>query len=84
MIFFLTNTVLDIGLGASFWILKQTSYGLYSAYRYLTNNSETRYITNNSESNDTLVILYKEQQDKIEELNNNIDRLTKLVEHKLE
>ena len=83
MIFFLTNTVLDIGLGASFWILKQTSYGLYSAYRYFT-NSETRYLTNNSESNDTLVILYKEQQDKIEELNNNIDRLTKLVEHKLE
>jgi hypothetical protein len=84
MFFFITNVVLDIGLGASYWILKQTSYGMYSLYLYLiSNNRKLIKECVDEEPKEKLEVLYKRQQDKIDELNNNIEKLTKLVETKV-
>ena len=75
MFFFITNVVLDIGLGASYWILKQTSYGMYSLYLYLiSNNRKLIKECVDEEPKEKLEVLYKRQQDKIDELNNNIEK----------
>lgn len=84
MFFFITNVVLDIGLGASYWILKQTSYGMYALYLYLISNNQKLIKEDvDEEPKEKLEVLYKRQQDKIDELNNNIEKLTKLVETKV-
>lgn len=36
MFFYLTNVVLDIGTGAIWWIVKNTTYTAYKGVKYLT------------------------------------------------
>ena len=80
MFFILTNLALDVTLGGGFWILKNTTYGVYNLYLYLMNNKQ-KYDANDIDESD-IRKLYTEQQLKIDELNNNIKKLTNIVESK--
>ena len=88
MFFLITNVILDIGLGTSYWILKQTSYGMYSLYLYLISNNQKliKYDNNLEEkkSIERLEDLCKQQGKKIEELNSNLENLSELLKNKLE
>jgi len=83
MFFFLTNLALDITLGGGFWVLKNTTYGVYNLYLYLMYNNQKliKYDVDKIDESD-MRKLYTDQQLKIEELNNNIKKLTKIVENK--
>ena len=83
MFFFLTNLALDITLGGGFWVLKNTTYGVYNIYLYLMYNNQKliKYDVDKTDEPD-MRKLYTDQQLKIEELNNNIKNLTKIVENK--
>jgi len=74
---------LDVTLGGGFWILKNTTYGVYNLYLYLMYNNQKliKYdVDKIDESN--MRKLYTDHQLKIDELNNNIKKLTKIVENK--
>ena len=83
MFFFLTNLALDITLGGGFWVLKNTTYGVYNLYLYLMYNNQKliKYDVDKIDESD-MRKLYTDQQLKIDELNNNIKKLTKIVENK--
>lgn len=83
MFFFLTNLALDVTLGGGFWILKNTTYGVYNLYSYLMHNNKKliKYDVDKIDESD-MRKLYTDQQLKIDELNNNIKKLTKIVENK--
>ena len=40
MLFYLTNAALDVTMGAAWWIVKTTTYGLYSAGYYIMYGNE--------------------------------------------
>ena len=89
MFFFLTNLALDVTLGGGFWVLKNTTYGVYYLYSYLMHNNQ-KLIKYDVDKIDKLDIdkldikkLYTDQQLKIDELNNNIKKLTDIVENKI-
>jgi hypothetical protein len=84
MFFFLTNLALDITLGGGFWVLKNTTYGVYNLYLYLMYNNQKliKYDVDKTDEPEDMRKLYTDQQLKIEELNNNIKNLTKIVENK--
>ena len=96
MFFFLTNLALDVTLGGGFWVLKNTTYGVYYLYSYLMHNNQKliKYDKIDELDIDKLDIdkldidkldikkLYTDQQLKRDELNNNIKKLTKIVENK--
>ena len=81
MFFFLTNFALDITLGGGFWILKNTTYGVYNVYSYLMyrNQKLIKYDIGGMD----MKKLYTDQQLKIDELNKNIKNLTNIVENKI-
>ena len=83
MFFFLTNLALDVTLGGGFWVLKNTTYGVYYLYSYLMHNNQKliKYDVDKIDESD-MRKLYTDQQLKIDELNNNIKKLTKIVENK--
>jgi hypothetical protein len=84
MFFFLTNLALDVTLGGGFWILKNTTYGVYNLYSYLMHNNQKliKYDVDKIDESD-MRKLYTDQQLKIDELNNNIKKLTNIVENKI-
>ena len=72
--FYLTNIVLDVTAGASWWVIRKTSYGIYSAIHYMlygSANSETpeeikmieyKTLTNEINSLKKEIISLKEQK----------------------
>lgn len=62
MFFYLTNVVLDVTLGAAWWILKTTGYLVYNGVVYLT--ADTTKLSDQQIQDslqDSIVILDKEE-----------------------
>lgn len=80
MSFYITNLVLDIAYGTTYWVLKKTANGIY----YLINR-------NNDKANDKQMVLYQEniindlyskikiQENKINKLKDNLEELKDLI-----
>lgn len=80
MSFYVTNLVLDIAYGTTYWVLKKTANGIY----YLING-------NNQNDNDKQIIIHQEntinklyniikiQESKIDNLINNVEELKHLI-----
>lgn len=90
MLFYLTDMFLDVVYGASFWILKKTSSGMYHIIwgRHLNNRIEDREyetIIISKEDiiyQDTLNELIEKtnnQEKQIKDLNENIKELTTII-----
>lgn len=77
MIFYITNIFLDVVMGSVFWIVKNSTTGLY----YIV------YGNNNIENMDTkeqikqLLIENKKQEEQIIHLTNSIDNLSILIKN---
>ena len=63
--FYVTNAALDVTAGATWWILKNTTYGIYSTIYYLI------YGADKSEE-EIKMIEYKELSDEIKSLKQEI------------
>ena len=81
MFIYLTNVILDITVGITWWITKHTCYTVYNGVTYILSNSynyysgnETSTSENNSEDNinNSIVIIESEELfDKIRSLSKN-------------
>ena len=72
MFFYLTNIALDVTFGATWWIVKTGSFGLYNGIHYLIYGAET-----NPEDDPQLMIEYNVLTDEIRELRAEIQSLKK-------
>ena len=79
MFVYLTNVILDITVGITWWITKNTCYTVYNGITYILSNGYTYYSgnetsENNSEDkiNNSIVIIESEELfDKIRSLSKN-------------
>ena len=61
----MTNVALDVTAGASWWVLKNTTYGIYSTIYYLIYGNQTS-------EEEIKMIEYKELSDEIKSLKEEI------------
>lgn len=85
VLFYLTNSLLDISFGVLWWVTKNTSYGVINGIIYMKNNY---YDTDNININSNNLLLndnnYEviENIDTIENLKNEINNLKKIIDKK--
>jgi hypothetical protein len=65
--FYITNVALDVTAGATWWIIKNTSYGVYSTIYYLIYGSDEQ-----SEKENIKLIEYQDLSDEIKSLKEEI------------
>lgn len=77
MIFYITNIFLDVVMGSVFWIVKNSTTGLYHIV-YGNNNIENM---DTKEQIKQLLIENKKQEEQIIHLTNSIDNLSLLIKN---
>ena len=78
VLFYLTNSVLDITAGVVWWVFKSTTYGIYSGTKYMIYGREEDNTEDNEDNED------KDESDKIllEELKQIKSELKELKENR--
>jgi hypothetical protein len=84
VLFYLTNSVLDISFGVLWWVTKNTSYGIINSIIYMKNN----YYDTENNINSTNLVLNDNNYEVIENINtienlkNEINELKKIIDKK--